>query len=73
MNHQIGVITAIHRYPVKSMMGEELNATRVGTKGVLGDRIFSIADPITGKIASAKNPSTWPGLFFYRAAFTAPL
>ena len=73
MNGQIGVIAAIHRYPVKSMMGEELNATRIGMKGLLGDRLFSIADPATGKIASAKNPSKWPGLFSYRAAFTAPL
>lgn len=73
MNGHIGVITAIHRYPVKSMMGEELNATQIGMKGVLGDRAFSIADPATGKIASAKNPSKWPGLFSYRAAFTAPL
>ncbi len=73
MTNKIGQITAIHRYPVKSMMGEELNATQVGLKGVLGDRVFSIADPETGKIASAKNPSKWPGLFSYRAAFTAPL
>jgi hypothetical protein len=73
MKNQIGVIAAIHRYPVKSMMGEELNATRIGTKGLLGDRVFSIADPATGKVASAKNPSRWPGLFSYRAAFTRPL
>ena len=55
------------------MMGEELNATRVGTKGLHGDRVFSIADPATGKVASAKNPSKWPNLFSYRAAFTRPL
>lgn len=73
MNNQTGLIAAIHRYPVKSMMGEELNATRVGTKGLLGDRIFSVADPVTGKVASAKNPSKWPGLFSYRAAFSRPL
>ncbi|MGO8766573.1 MAG: MOSC domain-containing protein [Limisphaerales bacterium] len=73
MKGQIGFIAAIHRYPVKSMMGEELNATRVGPKGVLGDRVFSLADPADGKIASAKNPSKWPGLFSYRAAFTEPL
>jgi uncharacterized protein len=73
MNSQIGIIAAIHRYPVKSMMGEELNSTRVGSKGLLGDRVFSVADPATGKIASAKNPSKWPGLFSYRAAFIAPL
>jgi uncharacterized protein YcbX len=73
MKNQIGVIAAIHRYPVKSMMGEELNASQVGPKGLLGDRVFSIADPATGKVASAKNPSQWPGLFSYRAAFTRPL
>jgi len=69
---QIGVIAAIHRYPVKSMMGEEMNTARIGTKGVLGDRVFALTDPATGKIASAKNPSKWPGLFSYRAAFTRP-
>jgi uncharacterized protein YcbX len=73
MKAQIGVVASIHRYPVKSMMGEELNATRVGAKGVLGDRVFSIADPATGKVASAKNPSKWPALFSYRAAFTRQL
>jgi uncharacterized protein YcbX len=73
MKNQIGVIAAIHRYPVKSMMGEELNATRVGMKGLLGDRVFSIADPETGKVASAKNPSKWPGLFSYRAAYAHPI
>jgi uncharacterized protein YcbX len=72
MKNQIGVIAAIHRYPVKSMMGEELNATRVGARGLLGDRVFSIADPETGKVASAKNPSKWPALFSYRAAYTHP-
>lgn len=70
---RIGVLAAIHRYPVKSMMGEELNATHVGSKGLQGDRVFALADPETGKIASAKNPSKWPALFSFRAAFTAPL
>ncbi|MDR3456308.1 MAG: MOSC domain-containing protein [Verrucomicrobiae bacterium] len=70
---QIGSVAALHRYPVKSMMGEELNATRVGSKGFQGDRVFALADAETGKIASAKNPSKWPTLFNFRAAFTAPL
>jgi len=69
----IGVLAAIHRYPVKSMMGEELNASRVGAKGLQGDRVFALADPETGKVASAKNPSKWPALFAFRAAFTEPL
>jgi hypothetical protein len=68
-----GSIASLHRYPVKSMMGEELNATRIGSKGIEGDRVFALLDPDTGKIASAKNPSKWPTLFQFRAAFTAPL
>jgi uncharacterized protein YcbX len=70
---KIGVVASLHRYPVKSMIGEELNATRVGPKGFQGDRVFALADVETGKIASAKNPSKWPSLFRYRAAFSAPL
>jgi uncharacterized protein YcbX len=70
---RVGSIAAIHRYPVKSMMGEELNATRIGRKGLHGDRAFALVDPQTGKVASAKNPSKWPNLFQFRAAFTEPL
>ena len=70
---KVGSVAALHRYPVKSMMGEELNATRVGAKGFQGDRVFALADAETGKIASAKNPSKWPALFNYRAAFAGPL
>ncbi len=73
MKNHIGSIAAIHRYPVKSMMGEELNATRIASKGLQGDRAFALADVATGKIASAKNPSKWPNLFSFRASFTQPL
>ena len=70
---KIGSLASLHRYPVKSMMGEELATTRIGPKGLQGDRAFALMDPATGKIASAKNPSKWPGLFRFRAEFTAPL
>jgi uncharacterized protein YcbX len=70
---KVGAIAALHRYPVKSMMGEEINTTRIGPKGLAGDRAFAIADAETGKIASAKNPSKWPNLFAFRAAFTEAL
>src|SRR5258708_4049945 len=36
---KVGSIVALHRYPVKSMMGEEINSTRVGPKGLEGDRV----------------------------------
>jgi len=70
---KIGAIAALHRYPVKSMMGEKIDTTRIGPKGLEGDRVFAIADAETGKIASAKNPSKWPNLFAFGAAFTQSL
>lgn len=71
--NEVGSVGTMHRYPVKSMMGEELNASTIGPKGLVGDRLFAISDPATGKIASAKNPSKWPNLFAFRASYTAPL
>ncbi len=69
----VGSVGTLYRYPVKSMMGEELNAAMVGPKGIVGDRLFALSDPTTGKVASAKNPSKWPNLFAFRATYTAPL
>jgi uncharacterized protein YcbX len=68
----IGRIVGIWRYPVKSMMGEELSATLVTDRGLLGDRAFALVDTQTGKVASAKNPRLWPSLFGFRAAYTEP-
>jgi uncharacterized protein YcbX len=65
----VGQIVAIWRYPVKSRMGEEVNATSVTERGLLGDRAFALVDRETGKVASAKNPRRWPTLFDFRAAF----
>ena len=70
---KVGTIATLHRYPIKSMMGEELNATRIGPGGIEGDRVYALADPENGKIASAKNPSKWPNLFDFQAAFTGTL
>src|SRR5690349_2061048 len=65
----IGRVAAIRRYPVKSMMGEEIDATLVTDRGVLGDRAYALVDAETGKVASAKNPRRWPNLFEFRAAY----
>src|SRR5262249_55602277 len=69
----VGRIVGLWRYPVKSMMGEELNAAAVTGRGLLGDRAFALVDAETGKVASAKNPRRWPTLFDFRAAFVEPL
>ena len=67
-----GSVVGLRRYPVKSMMGEELNAVEVSEVGLLGDRAYAIVDLADGKIASAKNPRKWPELFCFRAAFVDP-
>jgi uncharacterized protein YcbX len=66
---KVGKIVSLWRYPVKSMMGEELNASEVGAAGLAGDRGYAIVDRETGKIASAKNPKKWPALFDFRASY----
>ena len=65
----LGSIVSLWRYPVKSMLGEELNATEVTKRGLLGDRAYALVDSADGKVASAKNPRKWPGLFDCCAAF----
>jgi len=65
----LGSVVSLWRYPIKSMMGEELNATDVAERGLLGDRAYALMDLATGKVASAKNPRKWAKLFDFRAAF----
>src|SRR5258708_17021860 len=64
----LGSIVSLWRYPVKSMMGEELNAADVTTAGLLGDRAYALTDTSDGKGASATNPRKWPQLSDSRAA-----
>ena len=64
----LGSIVSLWRYPVKSMLGEELNAVEVTKRGLLGDRAYALVDSAVGKVASAKNPRKWPQLFDCRAA-----
>jgi uncharacterized protein len=65
-------VAALWRYPVKSMMGEELNAAEVTERGLLGDRRFALVDRSTGKVAGAKNPRKWGNFFDFRAAYVEP-
>src|SRR5882724_21723 len=68
----LGSVVSLWRYPVKSMMGEELNAGEIAERGLLGDRAYALVDRADGKVASAKNPRKWPQLFDFRAAFIDP-
>lgn len=55
-------IAALYRYPVKSLLGEELARADVSERGVGGDRARAVLDLATGKVASAKNPRLWSAL-----------
>jgi uncharacterized protein YcbX len=64
---ELGTVTAIRRYPVKSMLGEDIQAVTLTASGLDGDRTMAVIDQQTGRIASAKHPRLWRGLL----AFTA--
>ena len=68
----VGSVAALWRYPVKSMMGEELNSSEVTDRGLLGDRQFAVVDRATGKVGGAKNPRKWGNFFDFRAAYAEP-
>jgi uncharacterized protein YcbX len=68
-----GSVVGLWRYPVKSMMGEEVNAAQVTERGLVGDRQFAVVDAATGKVAGAKNPRKWANFFDCRAAYVEPL
>jgi len=72
MTENAGSLASLHRYPVKSMMGEVLNSAEITPRGLFGDRSYALCDSETGKVVSAKNPRKWPNLFSYHATFTSP-
>ena len=52
-------VGSLHRYPVKSMLGETLTALNVGYGGAEGDRRLALVDEETGRVASAKQARLW--------------
>jgi uncharacterized protein YcbX len=72
MQPDIGAVVSLWRYPVKSMLGEELPTGQVTDHGLLGDRVYALLDRADGKVATAKNPRKWPSLFAFRATFIEP-
>ena len=66
-NLGIGSVRGLWRYPVKSMLGEELGTATLTERGVQGDRQFALIDLETGHVVSAKNPRRWPTMFAFQA------
>jgi uncharacterized protein len=68
----VGTVRALWRFPVKSMLGEEVEAADLNEGGIVGDRAYAVRDRETGKVASAKHPKLWPDMLACRAAFVEP-
>ena len=68
----VGTVDELWRFPVKSMLGEELDAADLSQRGVVGDRAYALRDKQTGKVASAKHAKLWPDLLKCRASFVEP-
>ncbi len=50
----VGRVGRLRRYPVKSLLGEELDRVHVERRGLSGDRLWSVRDP-DGKLGSGKS------------------
>lgn len=56
---ELGTVAMLRRYPVKSMLGDQISHIRVSRAGVEYDRAFALIDQQTGRVASAKQPKQW--------------
>lgn len=65
----VASVSAMYRYPVKSMLGEALRECVVGMKGLVGDRAYALIDSADGSIASAKAPRKWGSMLAMSARY----
>jgi uncharacterized protein YcbX len=68
----LGTVAVLRRYPVKSMLGEDVDVGHVTFTGLAGDRQLAVVSRATGKIASAKFPRLWRDLLTLSAAADDP-
>lgn len=70
MTEVVGSVAALHRFPVKSMLGERLESVEVTERGLAGDRAWAVVDRADGRIATGKHPRKWSRLVELAAAYT---
>lgn len=64
-----GTVAALYRFPVKSMLGEQLDAAAFTERGVEGDRAWAVLDRSDGRIANGKHPRKWGRLLECAASY----
>lgn len=72
MGTVVGTVRALRRYPVKSLLGEDVTASDVSRRGLADDRRLALVHRETGKVAGAKNPRVWRGLLMLTAEALGP-
>src|SRR3954471_15821657 len=65
-------IEQLWRYPVKSMLGEQITTAHVEPAGLRGDRAFAVVDEEARKIASPTQPPLWRPLLQAPATHATP-
>ncbi|MGH3636023.1 MAG: MOSC domain-containing protein [Mycobacterium sp.] len=61
-------VVGLRRYPVKSMLGEDLTELVLTTGGVDGDRALALLDLETGHVVTAKHARLWRKMLQFAAA-----
>ena len=61
-------VSPLTRYPVKSMLGQQVDEAVLGATGLEHDRWRALMDPATGFVCTAKHPRLWRRLLQYSAA-----
>jgi len=56
---EAGSVVGLWRYPVKSMMGEELNAAEVTDRGLVGDRQFADFAELVARVGALARRPRW--------------
>jgi uncharacterized protein YcbX len=69
MTTSVGRVGSLHRFPVKSMLGEQHQQVEVTERGVAGDRAYAVVDRDDGRIATGKHPRKWSKLVELAAAY----
>ncbi len=59
----MGIVKRLWRFPVKSMMGEEIESAEVVWSGFYGNRCYALVDSQSSRLVSAKNPQRWARMF----------
>ena len=63
----IGTISELWRYPVKSMGGERVDTATLRSGGIANDRGWAVRETETGKVGSAKSPRAYRALLDFAA------